>query len=173
MPKLCEREVFIHIMKKLLLAPTVALSLLLSTGAVVSVPASASAAEIYATHGDQVVRVAESYMGRVRYQFGVNDPAHLVFDCSSFTKFVFKQARGFYLPWGAGLQTRFGMPQSRANLAIGDLVMFSTSTPGKIGHVGIYIGGGRMISNMPRTGVSIQNINSSYWSKRFVTARHY
>ncbi|AZN42678.1 C40 family peptidase [Paenibacillus albus] len=160
-------------MKKRLLAPAIALTLLFSASSV-SLSAPASAQEIYATHGDIPVAVAQSYIGKVRYHLGTRDPQHLIFDCSSFTQFVFKQALGINIPWGSSEQTKFGIPvNTKAGLSIGDLVMFSVNTPGHINHVGIYIGNGQFISNMPGSGVAISSLNSGYWSSRFITGRHY
>ncbi|MCZ8511020.1 C40 family peptidase [Paenibacillus filicis] len=159
-------------MKKALILTAVSFSLLFSAASV-SLPGSASAAEIYATHGDSIVSTATSYIGKVRYHFGTRDSQHLVFDCSSFTQFVFKQ-NGINIPWGSSAQTRFGTPvNSKSQLSIGDLVMFSVSTLGRINHVGIYIGNGKFISNVPSSGVVISDLNSGYWGSRFITGRHY
>jgi lipoprotein Spr len=116
---------------------------------------------------------AESYMGKVRYKFSTRDTQHLIFDCSSFTQFVFKQ-NGIDIPWGSSAQAHFGTRvPDKAHLSIGDLIMFSVNTPGHINHVGIYIGNGKFISNTPSSGVAISNLNSGYWSSRYITARHY
>jgi lipoprotein Spr len=146
--------------------------LLFSTTALTT-PTPASAQEIYATHGDKMVRTAESYLGKVRYKYSTRDPQQLVFDCSSFTQFVFKN-NGVNIPWGSSAQTRFGTRvPDKGHLSIGDLIMFSVSKPGRINHVGIYIGNGKFISNTPSSGVSISDLNSGYWSSRYITARHY
>jgi lipoprotein Spr len=160
-------------MKKIFVASTLALSLFFGTAAMTIVPNAASAQEIYATHGDKIVSTAESYIGKVRYRFGTRDPQHLVLDCSSFTQLVF-QKNGRSIPWGSSAQTRYGTQvASKSQLSIGDLVMFSVNRPGHINHVGIYIGGGRFISNMPSSGVKISSLNTGYWASRFITARHY
>lgn len=164
----------VNAMKKRWAASLLALSIL-GTGVAATVvqPQSASAQEIYATNGHLFVNTALSYVGKVTYRFGVRDPAHLVFDCSSFTQFVFKQ-HGISIPWGSAAQTRFGIPVNRkSDLAIGDLVMFSVNTPGQINHVGIYIGNGRFVSNTKSSGVTISSLNSGYWGSRFITGRHY
>lgn len=159
-------------MKKLVISTTVALSVLFSTVGV-SMPASASAQEIYATNGHKFVNTAKSYIGKVTYRFGTKDPAHLVFDCSAFTQFVF-QKNGVKIPWGSKAQTSFGSRvPSKSQLAIGDLVMFSVSKPGQIDHVGIYVGDGNFISNTKSSGVVISSLKTGYWSTRYITARHY
>ncbi|MBP1964404.1 C40 family peptidase [Paenibacillus aceris] len=159
-------------MKKLVISTTVALTVLFSTVGV-SMPASASAQEIYATNGHKFVNTAKSYIGKVTYRFGTRDPQHLTFDCSAFTQFVF-QKNGVSIPWGSKAQTSFGSRvPSKSKLAIGDLVMFSVSKPGQIDHVGIYVGNGNFISNTKSSGVVISSLNTGYWSTRYITARHY
>ncbi|WP_090820896.1 C40 family peptidase [Paenibacillus sp. yr247] len=159
-------------MKKLVVATSVALTLLFSTAGL-TMPTTASATEIYATNGHKFVNTAKSYIGRVTYRFGTRDPQHLTFDCSAFTQFVFKQ-NGISIPWGSSAQTQFGSRvPDKAHLAIGDLVMFSVNKPGHIDHVGIYIGNGQFISNTKSSGVVISSLNTGYWSTRYITARHY
>lgn len=160
-------------MKKLVAATSIALTLLFTSTAVIAPTQSASAREIYATNGHRTVAIAKSYIGRVHYSFGVRNPARLIMDCSAFTQLVFKR-NGMHIPWGSKAQTRFGTRvPSKSRLAIGDLVMFSVGTPGRINHVGIYVGNGRFISNTSSAGVTISSLNSGYWGKRYITGRHY
>ncbi|MCO7126985.1 NlpC/P60 family protein [Sporolactobacillus shoreicorticis] len=101
------------------------------------------------------------------YQWGQND-------CSGFTKKVFGKL-GIDLPHSSVQQARFGTRVSKSNLKPGDLVFFNTSGEG-ISHVGIYVGGGWMISSEnKKTGVRETQIfgagPASYWEPRFVTGR--
>lgn len=101
------------------------------------------------------------------YEWGKND-------CSGFTKQVFAQL-GIDLPHSSVLQAGYGTPVSKNRLHPGDLVFFNTSGKG-ISHVGIYVGGGRMISSEnERTGVRETEIFGGgagrYWEPRFVTGR--
>jgi cell wall-associated NlpC family hydrolase len=50
-------------------------------------------------------------------------------------------------------------------------VFFSVGTPGRISHVGIYLGNGKYIGNSPSHGVAIYDMNSGYWKYRYITAR--
>ena len=54
------------------------------------------------TKADQVISIAQSYIGQVSYVFGVRNPDKLIFDCSSFTQFVFAEV-GVTLKWGTKL----------------------------------------------------------------------
>ncbi|MDF2645594.1 MAG: hydrolase Nlp/P60 [Paenibacillus sp.] len=126
---------------------------------------------ISASRADSIVRTAKSYVGRVKYRFGVRDIQRLRLDCSSFTQLVFKK-NGITIPWGSDDQAKLGTPiKKKANLRKGDLVMFSTTKPGRINHVGIYVGNGKFISNTPSSGVVILDINRGYWKDRFITGR--
>ncbi|TVY07060.1 NlpC/P60 family protein [Paenibacillus cremeus] len=129
-----------------------------------SAPASSSVSS------NGIVNTAKSLQGKVRYVFGVRDQSHLIFDCSSYTQYVF-QLNGKPIPWGSKAQAHVGTYVPRNQLQPGDLVMFSVSTPGQINHVGIYIGNGQFINNLPHQGVVISNFNSSYWTSHYITGR--
>ncbi|RKP53809.1 NlpC/P60 family protein [Cohnella endophytica] len=120
-----------------------------------------------------IISFAKSLQGKVTYKFGVNNPSKLIFDCSSFTKYVFAK-QGISLKWGTAYQSKQGTYVAKKNLQPGDLVFLSVSTPGKINHVGIYIGGGKFIHNTigkSFNGILISDLNSSTYSKRYITAR--
>ncbi|MFD2332685.1 C40 family peptidase [Cohnella sp. GCM10020058] len=122
---------------------------------------------------DQVIAIAQSYMGRVSYDYGTRNPSKLIFDCSAFTQFVFAKI-GVDLKWGTKSQKTAGSFVSRSNLAKGDLVFFDTigSNNGVINHVGIYMGNGQVIHDTPSVdGLLISSINSGFWSTHYVTAR--
>ncbi|MFC5406279.1 C40 family peptidase [Cohnella soli] len=128
---------------------------------------------VSATSTEQsIVKNAFSYIGKVRYKFGVRDTHKLILDCSSFTQLVFKN-NGISIPWGSRAQAQIGtLVKSKSALRVGDLVMFSIGTPGKISHVGIYIGNGNFINNQPGVGVNIKSLNSGYFKNRFIMGRH-
>jgi len=123
-----------------------------------------------------LVRLAQRYLG-VKYAFAAKPyPISGRFDCSSFTKYIFAKY-GVYLPRTARAQATYGITVSRSRLRVGDLMFFYV--PGRfrtnktVGHVGIYIGGGRMISanNQPKNGVQYSNINNRYWRHVFIKAK--
>ena len=117
--------------------------------------------------GSTVVETAKKYLG-AKYVYGASGPNS--FDCSGFTSYVFK-LHGVSLSRTAKGQYSNGTEVSRANLQPGDLVMFGPSASG-INHVGIYIGGGKIIhAENPSSGVTIDTINSGYYNKNYVGAR--
>jgi lipoprotein Spr len=150
-----------------LISPTT----LISSNSVQASPLIANSSSTTSSQkADAIINFAESLIGKVHYQYGSNNPNNLTFDCSSFTKYVFK-SQGINLIWGAGKQASQGAHVAKANLKKGDLVHFSVGTPGKIGHVGIYIGNGKFIHNLkPGSNVLISDLNSGYWKNHYITA---
>jgi peptidoglycan DL-endopeptidase CwlO len=103
----------------------------------------------------RVVRFARTLLG-VRYSYGGTSPRG-GFDCSGLTRFVYAHF-GITLPHYSVAQYELGRRVSRSRLRPGDLVFFDG-----LGHVGLYIGGGRFI-HAPHTGtrVSIDSLGSAY-----------
>lgn len=116
---------------------------------------------------DLVIATAEQYLG-VPYLFGAEGPTR--FDCSGFTQWVFA-AHGITLPRTSRSQALVGRAVSRNDLAKGDLLIFVDTWREGISHVGIYIGEGRFIHTVPRSGVSYANLGQSYWSTRLHSVR--
>lgn len=117
--------------------------------------------------GAKVVETAKSYIGS-KYVYGATGPNS--FDCSGFTYYIYKQY-GVSLSRTAAAQYKNGTAVSRSDLQLGDLIMFGPSASG-INHVGIYIGGGKIVhaANASR-GVTTDTINSGYYNKNYVGAR--
>lgn len=133
-------------------------------GTVVNPPATPSAT------ADKIINFAESLMGKVTYEYGVRNTSKLIFDCSSFTQYVFAQY-GVKLDWGTRYQKNAGQAVSKSNLKKGDLVFFATSGS-SINHVGIYIENGQFIHNTPsKNGLTINSLNTGYWADKYVSAR--
>jgi cell wall-associated NlpC family hydrolase len=91
------------------------------------------------------------------------------FDCSGFTMYVFSQF-GIDLVHSSKGQAREGYAVAKSNLRAGDLVFFNTGGSG-ISHVGIYLGDGVFVHASTNHGVIKDRLSSSYYAKRYVTAR--
>ena len=99
-----------------------------------------------------------------KYVFGAAGMTY--WDCSGLTMRAFQTA-GVSLPHSSRAQFRYGKSVSRSNLAAGDLVFFGRP----ISHVGIYLGGGKMV-HAPRSGSRVKVASAStLGSKPFVGAR--
>ncbi|WP_271002192.1 SH3 domain-containing protein [Listeria seeligeri] len=82
------------------------------------------------------------------------------FDCSGYTRYVYKKVTGVTIGATSTKQREEADKVKTGNQKPGDLVFFT-------GHVGIYIGDGKMI-NAQNDGVKIDNINGSYWKDNFI-----
>ena len=96
--------------------------------------------------GERAVHTAEQYLG-VPYVWGGEGPSG--FDCSGLVQYVYGKL-GVHLPRTSYAQYNAGRHVSRGDLRPGDVVFFDA-----LGHVGIYIGGGRFI-HAPHTGTRVQ-----------------
>lgn len=117
--------------------------------------------------GAEVVSYAKQYLGS-KYVYGGSSPSG--FDCSGFTTYVYKHF-GISLSRSSSAQASNGRAVDRNNLAVGDIVCFSSSSKStKIGHVGIYIGGNRFIhaANSRKGVITSKMSGDGYY---FVTAR--
>lgn len=83
------------------------------------------------------------------------------FDCSGFTQYVYKHAAHKYIPRTAQEQYNYGKKVSTKHMKKGDLVFFGTSKR-NIDHVGMYVGGGRMIDAQLR-GVITEKVHAPWW----------
>ncbi len=116
----------------------------------------------------QIKAVANDYLG-VRYRWGGTDAKG--FDCSGYTQFVMDKV-GLVLNRTAMTQLQDGVIIAKEDLQCGDMVFFSnTSGRGFASHVGIYIGNGQIIHSGASTGVTISDLNSTYYSEHFLCAR--
>jgi gamma-D-glutamyl-L-lysine dipeptidyl-peptidase len=99
----------------------------------------------------QVVAEARKFLGLPYLWAGVSG---FGFDCSGFTYSVYR-AYGLTLSRDADQQAVHGKPVTRSALRPGDLVFFRESANGTIGHVGMYVGSGKMI-DAPNTTARIR-----------------
>jgi len=114
-----------------------------------------------------VVRTALAYRGG-HYVRGGSGPRG--FDCSGFTRYVFRKVANIDLPHTSSGQFRLGKKVSASDLAPGDLVFFRRG--GGVGHVGVYIGDGQFVhASNPSRGIRVDSINHGSYRRRFVGAR--
>lgn len=100
---------------------------------------------------DSVVALARAQIGK-RYVYGATNPKR-GFDCSGLVLYIAK-ALNIDLPRTANQQARVGRALARdtAQLRPGDLVTFANGRSRRISHIGIYIGGGKIIHASSHSG---------------------
>ncbi len=121
------------------------------------------------TTSESIVSLIETgfgYLG-IRYRWGGTGPEFGGFDCSGLVKKVFGDSLGISLPRTAAEMAKVGDKIGKRSLIPGDLVFFNTMNRA-FSHVGIYLGNSQFL-HAPSTGgaVRIENMNTSYWLKRF------
>ena len=116
-----------------------------------------------------LVSTAMGFIG-VPYRYG-GTSAESGFDCSGFVRAMYEQSVGLILPRQAIEQAKAAQNIDHSDLQPGDLVFFNTMRR-SFSHVGIYVGEGKFIHS-PRSGsqVRVEDMNESYWKKRFNGAR--
>ncbi|MFT4268024.1 MAG: C40 family peptidase [Xenophilus sp.] len=117
----------------------------------------------------ELVISAMGFLGVPYRRGGVS--ADTGFDCSGFVRAMYDKSVGKLLPRRAEEQAAATEKIDRSELKPGDLVFFNTMRRA-FSHVGIYIGDGKFIHS-PRSGssVRVEDMNVSYWQRRFNGAR--
>jgi len=90
-------------------------------------------------------------------------------DCSAFVQSVYRDALGISLPRTTHALAGVGREVPRGTLRPGDLVFFKP-TPSRR-HVGIYLSRNEFVHASLKRGVVISEMDTSYWSKHYWTAR--
>ena len=117
-----------------------------------------------------LVETARSYLG-VPYLFG--GTTERGFDCSGLTGAVY-QLNGLRLPRNSQDQFEAGTPVDLSQARPGDLLFFATKVPGRVSHVGMYLGKGAFI-HAPSPGKAIREdaVGIRYYQQAFLGARSY
>ena len=119
-------------------------------------------------NGEAIIAYARNFLG-YRYVYGTNGPN--TFDCSGFVQYVYKHF-GYSISRSSSTQANDGVAVSKSNLQPGDILIFRDTSNSRIGHVGLYIGGGEFIhASNSKTGVIISSLSSASYQKRYVGAR--
>ena len=116
---------------------------------------------------DQILAYGQQYLGRA-WRGGGNSPA-TGFDCSGFTQWIYG-VHGITLGRTAQQQFNSATSVARSNARVGDLVFFERTynSSNRITHVGMYVGGGRMLHVSTSRGVEFVNATSGWWGNHLV-----
>ena len=102
----------------------------------------------------------------VGYKLGGDSKSGI--DCSGFIQKAFKEKFDLTMPRTTTLQSEVGKEIDKNELRSGDLVFFKT---GEINHVGIYLEDGMFIHASTKIGVTISELDNSYFSKSYWKAQ--
>lgn len=116
---------------------------------------------------EQQLRVAADRWRGTPHRMGGSDRRGV--DCSGLVQRMYQDLFGIQLPRTARQQSARGVRIKRSKLKPGDLVFFKP--PGKLDHVGIYLGRGDFVHTSSRRGVTVSRLEASYWKKHYWTAR--
>jgi len=144
--------------------------------------ADAKAADI-----ENVIADGMKYMG-TPYEFGADRESDKTFDCSSFVRWIFREALGITLPADSRGQGKYVKEKGHAvtdidRLKRGDLVFFMAykgpdksdyegidKSSERITHVGLYLGNGKLLHtySVKSGGVTVSTIKDNSWEYRFL-----
>lgn len=110
---------------------------------------------------DRLLTEARSWLG-TPYLYGGTSSEGV--DCSGFVLKVFQRALNINLPRNSAKQQEYCLPVSGEQLAVGDLVFFSSSNTKDVAHVGIYIGDRQFIHSSTSKGVVVSSLDQKYYT---------
>jgi D-gamma-glutamyl-meso-diaminopimelic acid endopeptidase CwlS/peptidoglycan endopeptidase LytE len=113
---------------------------------------------------DTLITEAKKYIG-VPYVWGGTTTTG--FDCSGYLHFVYQKV-GISIP--RTVATIWKATTPIASPKIGDLVFFETYSAGP-SHAGIYLGNNQFIHASSSKGVTISDLNDTYWKPRYLGVR--
>jgi len=121
---------------------------------------------------NEMLAVARKQLGKP-YILGNEGPRS--FDCSGLVYYCLRQAgssRNRYNAAGYSQVSAWQKITSMGSLQKGDLIFYYNSSRSKVGHVGIYIGGGMMIDASSANGKVVKrSCFTAYWKRMFVCGR--
>jgi lipoprotein Spr len=89
-------------------------------------------------------------------------------DCSAFVNFFMSAVYGLTLPRNSKEQYKASRRIKKKSLEEGDLIFFDTR--GGISHVGVYLANNKFIHASTSSGVTINDLDDSYFAKRYVAS---
>ncbi len=137
-------------------------------GAVSVVPSKADSDPVYSNDtriSSALVKQAKTWLG-TPYRYGGKSKSGT--DCSGMMMVIFEDVARLSLPRNSAAQREYCFDVSKKNLEPGDLVFFSTSKRGgKVNHVGMYVGKGKIIHASSSRGVIESSLDEKYYVNHY------
>lgn len=111
----------------------------------------------------ELYEVVNDWLG-VPYKYGGTDRDGI--DCSAFVGVVYRQVYKINLHRTSNDMLRDVELIGRSQIQEGDILFF-TNSKGKVSHVGVYLKDDLFAHSSTSNGVSVSNLNDSYWQKHF------
>lgn len=109
---------------------------------------------------NMVIAAKFAMMLRIPYVFGAEYYNDQAWDCSSFTRALYKSI-GSSIPRTTREQIKIGRSVNLSDIRVGDLIFYDVSGGDSVNHVAMYIGNDEMIhTNSPTDGINIQNVHT-------------
>jgi murein DD-endopeptidase / murein LD-carboxypeptidase len=120
-------------------------------------------AEVEQVHNIGLFENIDNWFG-TRYRYGGTTKGGI--DCSAFVQVLFSSHYNIGMPRTAQNQYDATLRIAREELKEGDLIFFNTR--GGVSHVGIYLQNNKFVHASTSEGVTITDLEDSYWSRRIV-----
>ncbi len=129
---------------------------------------------IWEQKANQIIALGMKYLG-TPYKFGAQPGETSQFDCSSFIQYIFGK-NGIPLPRNSRQQSKIGVRVPKTRIRKGDILIFESERRkhkkglARIGHVGIYLGNGKMLHAARDEGISVIRL-SDYQNGKLVKVK--
>ncbi len=121
--------------------------------------------DVEALDNPELLNYIDAWWG-VPYRYGGNSQEGI--DCSAFTQGLLSSVYSISVPRIAREQKKNTVSVRDSRLKQGDLVFFNTR--GGVSHVGIYLCNNKFVHASTSNGVTISDLNDSYWERHYIGA---
>ena len=123
------------------------------------------------TLGESIALEVQKYIG-IKYRYAQENP-NIGFDCSGLTWYVYNRY-GISTPRATSVYKTAGIIIPYSEIAPGDVIAWNNGYGNSIDHVGIYIGGGKMVHATLDSGVTMHGVDQyRRWGYRLMSVHRF